>query len=960
MEDAEANNQHITQSSNDIKETCTYSSIIINQSEEVSHQAEDIDESVQISQTVSTDPLLITDQYTNQTDNQIDQSLSTVLQINHSSSADHQDMQSISQQQQIDQQPLKVDQLLQIDQSSNYCPKNDCPSVSGFSQKSDKNHLYRPRELHQKASNFVYKYEHLPSTLNKNFCHNLISNLIGSTGSDGECVEHLFWSYSLQYTHPNVISPACVVLTQKRIFIQHLEGYTTSFPGVPHTITYYILPLCNVQQILISHNFVQLEESFVGPSGIFLLYEVESSQVRKFSDALLRCYDNNPEHGQPKIVQDANQRQLLSLIEEAEQQEKLYSVEITFTALVISDGHFRTLALSENYLYLLKLNNFQSSYPQPSEDGNDKGGDAILSAHPIMASRNISFKWRESGKHCHLPKHLDSVRYELFPLSMEFGKQDKDVECLVVHFLSSATRDEYLGKFTTLRSQNSDRLSLVARQEPDGANEDNDVENNKPSSTSWMSDQSTQSYKDFLTINYNSNSATSTPEMEPSERLRNCQEIRRPSFTTPCEDQLNYLTKCNQSYKLVKNRSACLEALGKMNGRELVEYFHLNIAHVGYDCEEMLYVVWADVVPYKNPDQVITSLVVLTSKSFYCISDAKVEMPPKIKRMWMTHCRHKSDSAIATLQSDLSNEDHHCAGILHRGGCQHAKVPRAFIIIPLSQLVQINIGMFDQCLRLTGANEDSVCTVVTRECAATETFLQVISSALSSHVVTSADTPSDSEVDFYSLVTKTRSSMEGIEYVHPSKVRFCYPGEETISDIMYIISDISKQSFPSKNPYLIWVYILGFQIPVESTDLVEAVNKASPRTVILTNQHFCLVAEDLVSYPLPEFARGLPDKPRHRILEVRKIEYLKRILVEQEPHKCLTLVFSDEDDEIEVDTSFEYYSPKEDLKGRKSPPEVSLRLLFQYGKEEVKLLQMLKRQWGEIHMADDLPVHMMA
>ena len=780
--------------------------------------------------------------------------------------------------------------------------------------------------------------------------------------SDSECVEHLFWSYSLQYTHPNVISPACVVLTQKHIFIQHLQGYSTNFPGVPHTITYYILPLCNVQQILVSRNFVQLEESFVGPSGIFLLYGVESSQVRKFSNALEKCYKDNPEHGEPEIVQAANQQQLLNLIEEAEQKEGFYSADISFTAIVISDSHFRTLALSENYLYLLKINNFQSSYPQPSDE-YEKGGDGILSARPIMASWNISFKWRENAKHCHLPEHMDSVRYELFPLSMEFGNQEKDEECLVVHFLSSATRDEYLEKLTTLRSQNSDRLSMVARQEPEGANEDNDVEINKPAA-SPMSNQSTPINKDFLTINYNSNSANntaaSTPDTETSERLRNYQEIRRPSFTLPCEEQLNYLTKCNQSYKLVKDRSACLEVLGKMDGRELVEYFHLNIAHIGYDCEEMLYVVWADVVPYKNPDQVITSLVVLTSKAVYCISDAKVEIPPKIKRMWMTHCRHKSDSAIATLQSDMQNEDHHCAGILHRGGCQHAKVPRAFIITPLSQLVQINIGMFDQCLRLTGPNEDSVCTIVTRECAATETFLQVISSALSSHVVTSADTPSDSEVDFYSLVTKTRSSTEGIEYVHPSKVRFCYPGEETISDIMYIISDISKENLSSKTPYLIWVYILGFQIPVESADLAEAVTKASPRTVILTNQHFCLAAEDLVSYPLPEFARGLPDKPRHRILEVRKIEYLKRILVEQEPRKCLTLVFSDEDDEIEVDTSFEYYSPKEDLKGRKSPPEVSLRLLFQYGKEEAKLLQMLKRQWGEIHLANDLPVHMMS
>ncbi|XP_014790736.1 nischarin isoform X5 [Octopus bimaculoides] len=852
------------------------------------------------------------------------------------------------------------------DNSNSSC-ELDCiqnPSPPNYPQV--KQHLQRPKDFPQEVKSYVFKFEHLPSVLNCNFCTKLISNLTGSNetkrkGEICEYVEYLFWSYAVQYTHPTIMNPTCVVLTQKHIFIQHFDGYSQDFPGVPHTTTYYILPLCNIQRILISHNVVQLEESFVGPSGIFLLYQVESPQIKTFTDILKKCYQNNTDQEVPKIIDISGQLYFSDLIENVETKEGLYSSEITFTAIVIYDATWHTLAVSENYLYLVETEDFFFNTDcfvseNPDSDAVEKNNKhSILKYYPIMAGGNVSFKWCPNGsKQLRFPEILNNVRYELHPLSMEFNCQGK-TECLALHFLSAKTRDEYLEKFTSLRALNVNRLSLAARQEPEGANEDNDVECKKL----LVTNDDIVLTKDCLTINHSSSLTVSSPNSSSSLKTPvSVQDVRRPSFTMPCEEQLTYLTQCNLTYKLVKSRSPCLESIGKMNGYELIQFFHTNFAHIGFENEEMMYVVWADVVPYRNPDQEILSLVVLTSRAVYCISDTKVKLPPKSKHTWMTHYRHKSDSAIDDHLIQGKSEDSHCSGILHKGGFQHSQLPRAFITIPLSQLVQVNIGMFNQCLRFTGPSDDLVCTVVTRDCATTEIFLQVTFSVLSSNVVTSADTPSDSEMDFYSLVTKSRSATEGSEYIHPSKVRFCYPGEETISDILYIISDISREQvlLNLKTPYLIWIYILGFQIPMEAS-VSEAVDKAIPRTVILTNRHICLVAEDLVSYPLPDFARGLPDKPRHRILDVRKIEYLKRILVDSEPLKCLTLVFSDEDDEIDVDASFEYYSPKEELQGRVSPPEISVRLLFQKGKEEEKLLQMLKRQWAEIHSSAELPVH---
>ncbi|GAB1600647.1 nischarin isoform X4 [Argonauta hians] len=833
-----------------------------------------------------------------------------------------------------------------------------------------KQQLHRPKHFPQEVTSSVFRFEHLPSVFNRNFCTKLISNLTGTNNTKGEIsefVEFLFWSYAVQYTHPDVITPTCVVVTQKNIFIQHFDGgYSQDFPGVPHTTTYYILPLCNIQRILIGSNIVQLEESFVGPSGIFLLYQVESPQIETFINTLKKCYRNNPEQEVPKLIDISRHVCFSTLIENVESKEGLYFSEVSFTAIVIYDGRWHTLAMSEHYLYLIETEDFcfntdcflsdisGSGCGDVSDDVCKNKKHSILRFYPIMASGNISFKWCHNGnKQLRFPDALNNVRYELHPLSMEFNCHKDRTESLSFHFLSTKTRDDYLEKFTSLRSQNVNRLSLAARQEPDGAYEDNDVECNKTT----ISSNDTNLTKDYLTVNASSNLNVSPASPSSQKSPINVPNVRRPSFTIPCEEQLSYLTQSNLTYKLMKPRPPCLETIGKMNGYELVQFFHSNIAHIGFENEEVKYVVWADVVPYRNPDQEILSLVVLTSKAVYCISNTKVKVQPKSKHAWMTHYRHKSDSAIDDHLVQGKSVDSHSAGILNKGCSHNSQLPRSFTTIPLSQLVQVNIGMFNQCLRFTGPSDDLVCTVVTRDCATTELFLQVTFSVLSTNVVTSADTP-DSEMDFYSLVTKSQTTSEGSEYIHPSKVRFCYPGEETISDILYIISDISRQRVLSnlKTAYLIWIYILGFQIPIEAS-LSEAIDKAIPRTVILTNQHICLVAEDLVSYPLPDFARGLPDKPRHRVLEVRKIEYLKRILVDADPFKCLTLVFSDEDDEIEVDTTFEYYSPKEELQGRLSPPEVSIRLLFQKGKEEEKLVQMLKRQWAEIHSNAELPVH---
>jgi hypothetical protein len=69
-----------------------------------------------------------------------------------------------------------------------------------------------------------------------------------------------------------------------------------------------------------------------------------------------------------------------------------------------------------------------------------------------------------------------------------------------------------------------------------------------------------------------------------------------------------------------------------------------------------------------------------------------------------------------------------------------------------------------------------------------------------------------------------------------------------------------------------------------SPPLADVTDSVFPRTLILTDEHLVLAVEDHVSYPLPDFARVLPDQHYQiqngihtEIVEVRYLEYLVRV-----------------------------------------------------------------------------------
>ncbi len=133
--------------------------------------------------------------------------------------------------------------------------------------------------------------------------------------------------------------------------------------------------------------------------------------------------------------------------------------------------------------------------------------------------------------------------------------------------------------------------------------------------------------------------------------------------------------------------------------------------------------------------------------------------------------------------------------------------------------------------------------------------------------------------------------------------------------------------------------------------------KGQPRTLVLTENHLALAVEDLVSYPLPDFVRGVPVLPQVQVQEVRSLELLKRVVVSDFTSHDLCLFFWDEKEDISVDTSLDYYSNKKGaVSDPQDVPEACWTLLIHSMTDKDRLLKLLCRQWSELHGGEQLSV----
>ena len=810
-----------------------------------------------------------------------------------------------------------------------------------------------------------------------------------------EKVVFVLWCPLMQYSNVKVLMPACVVLTERRLFILQLRAIMSSFEDVPELETFYILPLCNIQQVIVGlcYSYVRVEESFMGAPGTFAFLPSDSDIGKDFYEELIRMCEANSENGLMDAKNFSQNSELSRQIFDLEEENGMCTGRVAFAAHVRGpqSGAVFYLVLSENQVYIVKSECVFR--PKPTFDVSTDSKD-----HRYEIAQQFSVDGKISEIQAYSPDILrnssntpatptHNIGYEEFGLSMMFH------ELLGSHkfdflFLSSKSRDTFLNRLTNLRSEHAHRMSPTIREEPEGGNESsdsgsdgtNDPKSGKRRNTDNSGNSDSKGYgsddedddddndddSKYLTpdeVSEVCDRVNQVLEVKPPRKIRSKTEIvitkppmdsseKRdiPSYTWHylSQELVNHLTTCVQQYTLLQPLSDKLKALSEMNGETVARYFHENVVPVGIEGEELHHILWTNVVPYTNPSDEIITCVMLSNRAVYLVSDRVIPRTPG-RPSWMRHNRGASDSFIG-LQAKMADM-HHSAGILHK---TERSIVKPYSILEFSQIHQVNVGLFDQCFRLTGSSRETVFTFLTRSSEQTSLFMKNLSSMLSLFVASPMldKSSSDLEQDFYKEVNKrTKTTMDGLEYIHPSKVKFCYPGDEAISDLLFIINEHLKTVQLKVGREHVLSYILGYK--VQSDFEVISPVMLEPISIILTNDCLCFVTEDLVSYPLPDFVRGLPATPRQHVSDVKKVEYLKNIKHSKTNSREVTLVFSDENEEIVLIQ--DHYSMQE-TNGRNSPPEIPIRLLIQSEREMSKLLLLLRNQWQDKHHGATLDV----
>ncbi|KAK3601596.1 hypothetical protein CHS0354_027843 [Potamilus streckersoni] len=870
---------------------------------------------------------------------------------------------------------------------------------------------YYPVPLHSEEPILKVKklnISSLPGIVHLEFTSWLHKHLFGEESDDmylQEKLVNIMWCNIVQYSKPETFLPVCAVMTERRIFILLLSGKDSGFPEVPDMETFYILPLSNIQQVLVGvcYSYIRLEEAFVGSFGTFALLMPDSDSGKAFYDDLCSLFGKEKDSGELDVINCSQSSDLTQQIFDMEEEHGLCTGRIAFACHGRNPGSSTSsyLLLSENYIYIMKENclfwpkptfevsafekseNFETlkQYSVEAKISEMTMYSSVSKAHAenqnSLKSNNLAQAFSPSGN------KVPGVEFSYFGLSAMFH------ELLGTHkfdyfFPSTKARNMFWDRLTNLRAEHAHRMSPSTREEPEGGNESSDsldlqnqnqnqLEQDGPDNTTL--DECTDSWEkeDIVGELGSSIPRRETLEygkisVEGERKMRSKTEIVLPvtlhspdgeqhlpsytwSYLTP--ELSKYLKSCLDSYNLVHSLSAKLGAIMALNGETLVQHFHQCFVPVGVEGEELHHVLWSNVVPYTNPNTEIVTLIMLSNRAVYLVSDACLQRSHSLGRpSWKTHARHVSDSMIG-FQSRTADK-HHSAGIL----CSsegNGSIVKPYKILEFSEICQVNIGLFDQCIRLTGDSGESVFTIVTRDPVSTSTFMKNLSAMLSLSMSSPMLDKSscDLEQDFYKAFHKrTKTTIEGMEYIHPSKVKFCYPGDEAVSDLLFIINEHLKLMSLRAGKDHILTYVLGYLSHGGGPGC--ALIPPEPQSIILTNDCVCFVAEDVVSYPLPDFVRGLPLRPRQKVTEIRKIEYVKRLQFTTKNSREITLVFSDEKEDLVLVQ--DHYSLKKKTEGRKSPPEVTVKCLIESEKEFNKFVQLFKAQWKEKHNGNEVPI----
>uniref|UniRef100_A0A3P9HE48 Nischarin n=1 Tax=Oryzias latipes TaxID=8090 RepID=A0A3P9HE48_ORYLA len=394
---------------------------------------------------------------------------------------------------------------------------------------------------------------------------------------------------------------------------------------------------------------------------------------------------------------------------------------------------------------------------------------------------------------------------------------------------------------------------------------------------------------------------------------------------------------------LVAGLSPALKLLAGLRGQQLLSCFCRYIALS--EAEELRQVMWLSVLLYKSPQTELPCCLLLSTNSIYFLLAESASL-----------LGHGS----VLDASDSGEPDAYLCG---------------FLSVRLSELLAVNVGLFDQFFRIVGHSAGQVVSCLSRDSYGTGVFLQELMSVLS---LQQQPPPTEtSDQDFYSQFTDIGSGkMQNYELIHSSKVKFIYPSEEEMGDLTFIAAErktLANTAALSSGSFDILLYLLVFQVQIPSKESAGASPSFSapgpgpsplllPRTLILTSSDVFLLDEDYVSYPLPDFAKEPPSRERYRFCEARRIRDLDRVLLGYQTYpQALTLVFDNLPDLL-CHLTMDHFamSGKEAplILGNKSPEsEVQWCIFVPGANSRERLISVLARQW-EALCSRELPVEL--
>ncbi|XP_040890153.1 nischarin isoform X2 [Toxotes jaculatrix] len=358
-----------------------------------------------------------------------------------------------------------------------------------------------------------------------------------------------------------------------------------------------------------------------------------------------------------------------------------------------------------------------------------------------------------------------------------------------------------------------------------------------------------------------------------------CTSTRKSHNSSSWDSSHLQLEENQPSPHLIPGLSPGLKLLAGLGGQQLLDFFHRYIALS--EAEEVRQVLWLSVVLYKSPEAELTCCLLLSTDTIYFL-----------------------------LEDSASTLGHHSVLDITDSGDPDVYLC-CCLSIRLSELLSVNVGLFDQYFRVVGRSADHIVCCLSRDSYGTGVFLQELMSVLSLQQQLPPPEPSDQ--DFYSQFTNTNTGkMQNYELVHSSRVKFIYPSEEEMGDLTFIVAERktpASAASSSSRSFNILLYLLVFQVqipsslPSQGSALSGPSSSTSgsfpspvlqPRTLILTSTDVFLLDEDYISYPLPDFAKEPPSRERYQLREARRIRDLDRVLLGYQTYpQALTLVFDD-------------------------------------------------------------------